>query len=87
MGAADNAPVLTIRSRADLRDWLAANHACAPTVWLASYKRAHPDYVAYEAIVEELLCWGWIDSVTRALDLAITALRSRSRTRLLILAA
>ena len=68
MAAADSAPILTIRSRADLRDWLAADHASAPTVWLASYKRAHPDYVAYEAIVEELLCWGWIDSVSRALD-------------------
>ena len=68
MAAADSATILTIRSRTDLRDWLAANHASAPTVWLASYKRAHPDYVAYEAIVEELLCWGWIDSVSRALD-------------------
>jgi uncharacterized protein YdeI (YjbR/CyaY-like superfamily) len=68
MGAADNAPILTIRRRAELRDWLAANHATATAVWLASYKRHHPDYLAYEPIVEELLCWGWIDSVTRALD-------------------
>ena len=35
---------------------------------LASFKKHHPDYLAYEPIVEELLCWGWIDSVTRALD-------------------
>ncbi len=68
MGAADNAPILTIRTRAKLRDWLAANHATAKSMWLASYKRHHPDYLAYEPIVEELLCWGWIDSVTRALD-------------------
>lgn len=66
--AAENAPVLTIRSRAELRAWLAENHARAPTVWLATFKRHHPDYLAYEPIVEELLCWGWIDSVTRALD-------------------
>jgi uncharacterized protein YdeI (YjbR/CyaY-like superfamily) len=68
MGAADNAPVVTILSRADLRAWLAANHATAKAVWLASYKKHHPDYLAYEPQVEELLCWGWIDSVTRALD-------------------
>ena len=68
MGAADSAPILTIRCRAELRDWLAANHASAPTVWLATFKRAHANYLAYEHIVEELLCWGWIDSVTRALD-------------------
>lgn len=60
--------MLTIRSRAELRDWLAVNHASALSVWLASFKRHHPDYLAYEPIVEELLCWGWIDSVTRALD-------------------
>ncbi|MGL4322081.1 MAG: YdeI/OmpD-associated family protein [Paracoccaceae bacterium] len=68
MGAADDAPVLTIRTRAELRDWLAANHATAKSVWLATFKRHHPDYLAYEPQVEELLCWGWIDSVTRALD-------------------
>lgn len=60
--------ILTIRSRAELRDWLAQNHAHAPSQWLASYKRHHPDYLAYEPIVQELLCWGWIDSQTRALD-------------------
>jgi len=37
-------------------------------VWLATFKKHHPDYLPYEAQVEELLCWGWIDSVTRALD-------------------
>ena len=68
MGAADDAPILTVRTRAGLRDWLAAHHTERGPVWLASFKRHHPDYLAYEPIVEELLCWGWIDSVTRALD-------------------
>lgn len=68
MGAADDAPILTVRTRADLRAWLTAHHTEKGPVWLASFKRHHPDYLAYEPIVEELLCWGWIDSVTRALD-------------------
>ncbi|WP_309663653.1 YdeI/OmpD-associated family protein [Tabrizicola sp.] len=69
MAAADNAPILTIRSRADLRAWLAANHTQPGPIWLASYKKHHPDYLGpYGSITEELLCWGWIDSVTRALD-------------------
>jgi uncharacterized protein YdeI (YjbR/CyaY-like superfamily) len=68
MGAADDAPILTVRTRADLHDWLAAHHTERGPIWLASFKRHHPDYLAYEALVEELLCWGWIDSVTRALD-------------------
>jgi uncharacterized protein YdeI (YjbR/CyaY-like superfamily) len=65
---AKDAPILTIRARADLRLWLAENHATHGSIWLATYKRQHPDYLAYEPVVEELLCWGWIDSVTRALD-------------------
>lgn len=47
---------------------MAQNVATASSTWLASYKRHHPDYLAYQDIVQELLCWGWIDSVTRALD-------------------
>ena len=66
--AAEDAPVLTVRSRADLRAWLEMNHAGPGPVWLASYKKHHSDYMPYEPLVEELLCWGWIDSVTRALD-------------------
>ena len=65
--AAEDAPVLTVRSRAELREWLAAHHVGPGPVWLASYKRHHPDDLAYEPQVEELLYWGWIDSVTRAL--------------------
>jgi uncharacterized protein YdeI (YjbR/CyaY-like superfamily) len=66
--AAEDAPILTVRTRADFRDWLAAHHTEKGPVWLASYKKHHPDYMPYEPLVEELLCWGWIDSVTRALD-------------------
>jgi uncharacterized protein YdeI (YjbR/CyaY-like superfamily) len=66
--AAADAPVLTVRSRADLRGWLAENHGAKGPVWLATYKRPHPDHLPFEAAVEELLCWGWIDSVARALD-------------------
>lgn len=68
MGAADDAPVLTVRTRAELRAWLAEHHGDRGPVWLASFKKHHTDYLPYEPIVEELLCWGWIDSVTRALD-------------------
>lgn len=66
--AAEDAQILTVRSRGELRAWLAGNHAGPGPVWLATYKKHHPDYLAYEPQVEELLSWGWIDSVTRALD-------------------
>lgn len=68
MAAAEGAPILTIHSRADLRAWLAANHATGKATWLALWKKPHPGYLPYEDVVEELLCWGWIDSTPRTLD-------------------
>jgi uncharacterized protein YdeI (YjbR/CyaY-like superfamily) len=68
MASIDKAPVVEVRSRSELRAWLAANHTSSSSLWLATYKKHHADYVAYEVMVEELLCWGWIDGVTRALD-------------------
>jgi uncharacterized protein YdeI (YjbR/CyaY-like superfamily) len=68
MAAADDAPIITVRSRAELRDWLAAHHADPGPVWLAAYRKHHPDYMSPEDGTEELLCWGWINSTPRALD-------------------
>jgi uncharacterized protein YdeI (YjbR/CyaY-like superfamily) len=72
MVAADDAPVITVRSRAALRAWLAAHHATAKAVWLATYRKPYPDYLPPEDRIEELLCWGWIDSTPRALDASRT---------------
>ncbi|MCU0904661.1 MAG: YdeI/OmpD-associated family protein [Tabrizicola sp.] len=68
MAAAEDAPIVVVRSRAELRDWLAANHAEGQATWLALWKKPHPGYLPYETVVEELLCWGWIDSTPRTLD-------------------
>lgn len=60
---------ITVRSRAELRAWLAANHRSRESIWLVTYKKSAGElYLPYDAIVEEALCWGWIDSRTRALD-------------------
>ena len=57
-----------MRSRAEWRAWLAANHARAQSVWLVRYRKHHPDHLAYGDAVREALCFGWIDSVPRKLD-------------------
>ena len=58
-----------VTSAADLRRWLEVNHATSPGIWLVSYKKAAGErYLAYEDIVCEALCWGWIDSKARSLD-------------------
>jgi len=58
-----------INSRAELRSWLTANHTQIESIWLVTYKKQLPDkYVPWDDIVEEVLCFGWIDSVPRRLD-------------------
>lgn len=62
-------PRIEFRSRKALRDWLEANHASADAFWLVAYKKhVKQHYVPYDAIVEELLCYGWVDSRTRRVD-------------------
>jgi uncharacterized protein YdeI (YjbR/CyaY-like superfamily) len=51
------------------RAWLAANHDTARGVWVASWRKATGrDPVAYEDLVEEAICFGWIDSTVNILD-------------------
>jgi uncharacterized protein YdeI (YjbR/CyaY-like superfamily) len=51
------------------RAWLAANHDRARGVWVAAWRKASgKDAVRYEALVEEALCFGWIDSTVNVLD-------------------
>jgi uncharacterized protein YdeI (YjbR/CyaY-like superfamily) len=66
--AAEGAPQVEVRSRGDLRDWLSANHATGRSVWLVTWKKHTGQYLSYGDLVEELLCWGWIDSQTRGVD-------------------
>lgn len=61
--------IVTVESRRMLRDWLAANHATSPGVWIASYKKHTPRYLPWGEAVEELLCWGWVDGQVAALDI------------------
>ncbi|MGX9356057.1 YdeI/OmpD-associated family protein [Roseobacteraceae bacterium S113] len=57
-----------VKSRAELRAWLATNHDSAASQWLVTYKKHSPHYLSWDDLVSELLCWGWIDSRTRRVD-------------------
>jgi uncharacterized protein YdeI (YjbR/CyaY-like superfamily) len=67
--AVDNEPRVEPGTRAAWREWLAANHASASGAWFV-YRRksAGGRAVAYGDAVEEALCFGWIDGLTRPLD-------------------
>lgn len=65
----DHLERVEVASTDEVRVWLEANHARGQSVWLVTGKKqAGAGYILYAAIVEELLCFGWIDSLPRALD-------------------
>ena len=55
--------------RQQLRLWLEENHATANHCWVATYrgKNPMPNALPYLAVVEEALCFGWIDSTLKRL--------------------
>lgn len=58
-----------INSRADLRAWLKKHHAQKESVWLVTHKKSDAvRYIPYDDIVEQALCFGWVDSLPRRLD-------------------
>jgi len=60
---------LHVTSRRQWRAWLTKHHTSSPGVWLVFYK-AHTgaQSIAYEEMVREALCFGWIDSLIKRLD-------------------
>lgn len=68
-----------IRSLAALREWLSVHHGTRDSVWLVTWKANTPHYVAYPDIVDELLCWGWVDSLPGKVDADRSKLRISPR--------
>ena len=61
--------VLTPGERAQWRGWLAANPERSEGVWVVYGKKSSDlQGPGYDELVEEALCFGWIDSVTRRVD-------------------
>ena len=69
-----------IESVAALRRWLAAHHDRSGSVWLVTWKKGSGGpHVSYDQIVDECLCFGWVDSLPRSLDAGRTMLRVSPR--------
>jgi uncharacterized protein YdeI (YjbR/CyaY-like superfamily) len=55
--------------RAKWRAWLRRNHAKRSHVWLVYWRKASgKPRIAYNAAVEEALCYGWVDSQQKGVD-------------------
>ena len=54
---------------ADLRAWLDAHHASEDVLWVGFWKKStgRPS-IAWQELVDELLCFGWIDGLRKSID-------------------
>ncbi len=66
--AMTTADEVEVKTRAELRAWLADHHARGSGIWLVHHKKASPHYLPMSEIVAECLCWGWVDSKSRGKD-------------------
>jgi uncharacterized protein YdeI (YjbR/CyaY-like superfamily) len=58
-----------VESRQEWRKWLEENHNSSDGIWLITFKKHCKDkYVSKDDMVEEAICFGWIDSLPRKLD-------------------
>ncbi|WP_028551613.1 YdeI/OmpD-associated family protein [Paenibacillus sp. UNC451MF] len=65
-------------TRQEWREWLRDNHSTGDYCWLISTKNHS---VSYLDLVEEALCFGWIDSTRKKMDDTQTAQRFSPRKR------
>lgn len=62
-------PIYHAETRPQWRSWLEANHNDARGVWLCSWRSGtDKPRCPYPEVVEEAICFGWIDSTTVVLD-------------------
>lgn len=55
--------------RAEWRAWLEANRLREPEVWVRTFRKASgKPSLAYDDLVEECLCFGWIDGAVKKYD-------------------
>jgi uncharacterized protein YdeI (YjbR/CyaY-like superfamily) len=56
-------------TRQQWRDWLQANHQTATEIWLQRFRKATGEpCINYDELVEECLCFGWIDGLVKKYD-------------------
>jgi uncharacterized protein YdeI (YjbR/CyaY-like superfamily) len=56
-------------TRDEWRAWLVVHHAQDAGVWLVTYrKHTGAEYITRDVVLDELMCFGWIEGVARKLD-------------------
>jgi len=62
----ENFDKLEIENSTELRDWLLKNHTQNEGMWLVTFKKSEKEkYVSRDQVLDELICFGWIDGIRR----------------------
>ncbi len=65
----ENFEKLEVSSIGELNKWLHENHQQKESIWLVTFKKIVPEkYLSTSEVLDELLCYGWIDGIRRKLD-------------------
>jgi uncharacterized protein YdeI (YjbR/CyaY-like superfamily) len=65
----ENFKQVEVSSAVELRAWLTENHSQKESIWLVTFKKEiKGKYVSTEEILDEILCFGWIDGIRRKVD-------------------
>jgi len=59
--------LLKAKTRQELRSWLMGHSMAAKEAWVFSVPKPAPGKLSYLEIVEEALCFGWIDSTKKVI--------------------
>ena len=62
----ENFKQIEVTSSTELREWLLQNHAQKESIWLVTFKKEVPEkYTSVQEVLDQLLCFGWIDGIRR----------------------
>jgi uncharacterized protein YdeI (YjbR/CyaY-like superfamily) len=64
----DITSTIKVACRSEWRSWLVANHATETEIWIVSDKCSEEPSVAYLDLVEEAICFGWIDGIAKRIS-------------------
>ena len=58
-----------VKSVNELRQWFERHHGQKESIWLVTYKKNVPNnYVSIQDVLDEVLCFGWMDGRRMKLD-------------------
>lgn len=65
----ENFQKVEVSSSAELRAWLVEHQEQDESVWLVTFLKVIPEkYLSTSEVLDELICFGWIDGIRRKLD-------------------